>query len=154
MSFNAESFLNQTIETVTADKTIPHPEGDFEGQITKIDFNHGTSKDSGKVWVRMKATIKCLDPQVAADVGLDEVKVYDDFFIDLTDEGGLDMSANRNIRLGKYRTAAGMNNEGEEFNLQMLEGATIGYTVNHKLNSEGDPRAILKTVYNPEEGEE
>lgn len=151
MAFNAEAFLNQTVETVTADTTTPHPEGEFEGQIVDLNFNSGTGKESGKTWVRLKVTIKCLDAQVAADMGVEEAKVYDDFFIDLTEEGGLDCGTNRNIKLGKYRTAAGMNEEGEEFNIGMLNGATVGYKVAHKLNDAGDARAILQSVYEPEE---
>jgi len=152
--FNAESFLSTVTEAVTQDTVIPHPEGDFEGNIDDFKLKDGTSKSDGKVWVRATAKIRCLDKNAVADSGLDDLFVYDEFFLDLTDEGGLDMGGNKNVSLGRMRTATGLNVEGEEFSLNMLKNTQVGYTVKHRLNDQGEPRAYVSSVYAPDGDDE
>ncbi len=150
--FNADSFLNQTVEAKLDTKRIPHPEGDWdEGQITDLKIKDGTSKESGKTWVRLTATIVNTDPQVKADMKLGEDQVPQvrwEEFIDITEDGTLDVSDGKNIKLGKLRQACGQNSD-DEWSLGDLKGATLGFRVKHQFNNDGDPYAVCSGVYNP-----
>lgn len=156
--FNADSFLNQTVEAKLDTRRIPHPEGDWdEGQITKIEFKDGSNKETGKVWVRMSCTVQNTDPQVKDDMKLtgDQMpQVRWEEFLDITEEGSLDVSDGKNIKLGKLRQACGQNND-DEWSINDLKGATLGFRVKHQFNNDGDPYAVCSGVYNPAgDGEE
>lgn len=152
MAFNPDIFLTQAVTGSNAEERIPHPEGqDFPGQIKDLKIDSGTNKDSGRQWAKVTAQIEALDRQALADVGLEECVVHYPFFLDLTDEGGLDMGVNRNVGLGKIRAACGMNSEDEEFSLIQLKGQRVSYSIVHKLNQNNEPRAEVSSVTAPEE---
>lgn len=155
--FNADSFLNQTVEAKLDVRRIPMPEGDHdEMQITELAINSGTSKKDGNLWVQLKAKLVCTDPNVAAEMKLSgdqQPTVYWQEFIDLDDNGQLDISDGKNIKLGKLRQAAGQNND-DEWSMNDLKSATLGARVTHAFNADGDPYAVVKAVYNPAGDEE
>lgn len=150
--FNADSFLQQTVEAKLDTKRIPHPEGDWDtGQIVDLKIKDGTSKESGRAWVRLQVAIANTDPQVHADMKLPEdqqPKVYWEEFLDLTEDGTLDVSEGKNIKLGKLRQACGQNSD-EEWSIGDLKGAVVGFRVKHSFNTDGDPVASCTGVYNP-----
>jgi len=152
--FNADAFLSMVTEAKMQDSVIPHPAGEFEGAIDSVKLKNGTSKTDGALWVKVTAKIRCTDANAVADSGLEELFVYDDFFLDLTDDNGLDNGANRNVALGKYRSAIGKNEDGEEFSISMLKDSAIAYTVKHRMNESGEPSAYVSAVYAVEGDEE
>lgn len=158
--FNADSFLQQTVEAKLDTKRIPHPEGDWdEGQIKDLKITDGSSKKDGSLWVRLQAVIINTDPNVAADMKLtgdQEPTVRWEEFLDLDENGNLDVSEGKNIKLGKLRQACGQNND-EAWSPADLKGASVGFRVKHQFNNDGDPYAICSGVYNPagdEDGDE
>jgi hypothetical protein len=150
--FNADSFLQQTVEAKLDTKRVPHPEGDWdEGQIKDLKITSGTAKESGKLWVRLQAIIINTDPNVAADMKLgddQEPQVRWEEFLDLDDNGNLDVSEGKNIKLGKLRQACGQNSD-EAWSPMDMKGAPVGFRVKHQFNNDGDPYAVCSGVYNP-----
>ncbi|ATB52668.1 hypothetical protein PVS_32 [Vibrio phage vB_VspS_VS-ABTNL-3] len=153
--FNAESFLNQTVEAKLDVRRIPMPEGDHdEMQITDLSINTGTMKSgerAGETWVQLKAKLVCTDPNVAAEMKLtgdQQPTVYWQEFIDLDENGNLDIADGRNIKLGKLRQACNQNND-DEWSINDLKSATLGARITHAFNADGDPYAVVKAVYNP-----
>lgn len=154
--FNADSFLNQTVEAKLSVKRIPMPEDDHDGlQVRELEIKSGTVKEgdnAGKVWVRLNVKMVNTDPNVAEEMKLSgdaEPTIYWNEFLDLDDDGNLDVADGKNIKLGKLRQALGQNTD-EGWTMNDMKGATCGGRVKHKFNAEGDAYAVLTTVYNPE----
>lgn len=153
--FNADAFLNQTVEAVLDTKRIPMPEGDHdELRVSKIEVKSGTVKEgdnAGNVWARLTVRLVNLDPNVAEEMKLGadaEPTVRWEEFLDLTAEGGLDVSEGKNIKLGKLRHALGQNSD-ESWTINDMKGAVCGGRIKHKLNGDGDAYAVISQVYNP-----
>lgn len=159
-SFNAAAFLNQTVEAVLDTRRIPMPEGEYDVlQIQDVELNSGTVRsgdNAGKTWVQLKCKMVNPDPNVRAEMSLEDDQdavVYFQEFLDLDDNGNLDVRPGKNVKLGKLRHAAGQNTD-EAWTLLDLKGASVGGIVKHELNKDGDPYAVLASVYNPSEDEE
>lgn len=152
--FNAASFLNQTVEAKLDTKRTPMPEGDHdEMMIDSLDISSGTSKKSGNFWVQLAVKMVCTDPNVAAEMKLTgdaKPVLYWREFLDLDDDGQLDISEGRNIKLGKLRQACNQNTD-DEWSITDLKGAVLGARAKHQMNEDGDPYAVCTAVYNPDE---
>lgn len=153
MAFNAESFLQQTVEAKLSTKRIPHPDGIFdEGQIVDLQLKSGTAKESGKQWARLEVIIQATDPAIREEMKLpegQEAKVRFECFLDLDENNNLDVSEGKNIQLGKLRNAAGQNSD-ESWSIMDLKSAVVGYKVKHRFNEDGDAYAVCSSVFNPE----
>lgn len=140
MAFNADTFLNATVQAAMDTAVTPIPEGDFPFQISKVEINSGTIKNgdrAGKTWAQLKMRCLCLDPNVAAELGREEANQNMFVFLDLTeDESGLDIGTGKNVDLGKLREAVGQNDEDEEWMPSMLQGGTFLGTVKHKFRED------------------
>lgn len=157
--FNADAFLNQTVEQVLDTKRIPFPEGERDDLVVRdVSINSGTNKsgdNAGKPWVRLKVKVSTTDANVAEEMNLDEGQepiVYWDEFLDLDDNGQLAVGAGKNVKLGKLRHACGQNTD-EAWTIRDLVGAVLGGEISHRLTQEGDPYAVLGQVFNPEDEE-
>lgn len=145
MAFNKDAFLQQTVEQTLDIKRAPFPEGTHEDlQIKDISLRDGTNKtgeNAGKPWVQLTVLFVSTDPDVIEEMKLadgQEAIVRQNFFLDLTDEGMLDVSPGRNINLGKLRHACGQNT-ADEWSIMDMKGATVGgVRVKHTLNPETD----------------
>lgn len=146
--FNADAFLQQTVSEKMADSRTPVPEGDHLTQIEELSFKDGTTKD-GKPWVQMTIKAEILDPNVASEMGVENAYLYHRIFLDLTDDGALALGVNKNVELGKLRTAANQNGD-DEWNLGMLQGATVGFVVEHRMNDNSEPFAEVRGYYSEE----
>jgi hypothetical protein len=129
--FDANNFMNQTIDKpMETDFALP-PEGEFRmmiGEFPDADklFRTGQTKsgpNEGKEWVAASIPMLIEDDAVKAALGRDKVMVFDDFFLDFDDTGALAFGPNRNIKLGKLRAAVGQNQEGSAWAFHMLQGA-------------------------------
>lgn len=140
--FDSDSFLNQTVSGAMEITRVPVPEGDQPFQVADVEVTGGTTK-KGKPWRQLKLKLRCLDPNVAQLMGTEEAFLYDNFFLDLDDQGMLALGTNNNVPLGKLREACGLNSD-DEFQLIQLKGAQGSAQVKHKLNQDGEPRAEVK----------
>lgn len=161
MAFNKDAFLQQTIAQALDVTRIPFPEGPVEDlQIKDLSLRDGTNKEgerAGKVWAQLTITYVSHDPDIRAEMKLadeQEATVRQQIFLDLTDDGLLDVSPGRNIALGKIRHAAGQNSN-EEWSIMDLKGARIGGArVKHTINKDTqDTYAEVVSVFAADEDE-
>jgi len=144
MAFNKDAFLQQTVAAALDTKRIPFPDGTHdEGIVIKdLSLNSGTVKDgenAGKTWAQLTIIYKSNDPDVRKEMNVaddQDATVRQQLFLDLTDDGMLDVSPGRNIALGKVRLAAGQNTD-EEWTMLDLKGAAVGgIQVKHNINKD------------------
>lgn len=139
MPFDANNFMQQTVDA-PMDTTIQQcPEGEFTAMIDDIDpekaFRSGTSEKSGKDWASFVPKFVIQDPAVAAALGREKVTVdHKGIFLDVGPDGGLDTGKGKNVDLGRLREAVGQNNDA---------GWTFG-----KLSGAGP--VIVKVVHEPD----
>lgn len=148
-NFNADSFLQQVVTQKMDEARTPVPEGDHLCDVRELSFKTGTvskGDNAGKEWVMLTAKCAIQDPNVAAEMELEEAFLYPSFFLDLTDDGALATGTNKNVELGRFRAACGQNEDGE-WSLGMLQGATVGLTNKHEINDAGDTNARVTGYY-------
>ena len=85
------------------------------------------------------------DSAVKEYLGRDTVVCKQGIMLDLTAEGGLDMSKGKNVGLGRLREAVGKNNSGEAFSFAMLPGSAAKISVAHRVAND-DTFAEVKQV--------
>jgi hypothetical protein len=136
MSFDAQSFLDATVHTANDTKIIPVPVGEYFGIIDKIAARQWQSKDGTKSGLALDVTWLVEDAGVKSLLGRDTVTVRQGIMLDITSQGGLDLSLGKNIDLGRLREAVGKNQEGEPFSFSMLPGLTAKIRVTHRIDGE------------------
>lgn len=108
MTFNADTFLNQTVSGPMSTSVTPCPEGEFKAIIDDgdkwITFAGGTS-DKGE-WNKVSILFNILDEGVRAQLKRDKVFVPMQSFLDVTDSGTMDTSEGKNVKIGRLRDAA------------------------------------------------
>lgn len=145
MSFDAQSFLDATVSTSMSTKVIPCPLGEFMGIIEKVSPRQWTSKDGSTTGIALDIIWLVEDAGVRQLLNRDTVTVKQGIMLDLTSQGGLDMSEGKNVGLGRLREAVGKNADGEVFSFNMLPGLTAKIQVSHRVNGE-DTFAEVKAV--------
>lgn len=153
--FNKDAFLQQTVAQALDTKRLPFPEGAHEDlQIKDLLINSGTVKEgenAGKTWAQMTVVYVSTDPDVREEMKLadeQDATVRQQFFLDLTDEGLLDVSPGRNIQLGKLRHACGQNTDDEWSPMDMKNATVGGIQVKHRINNDtGDAYAEVTSVF-------
>lgn len=123
--FDANAFLNQTVDGPMATYLPPPPEGEYLARIgsepddVKIDSVPG-KKDPSKTYVRLTLMWDIIDEALKATLGRDRIRVRDGFLLD-TENGQLKSGPDDNTALGSRREAVGLNDG--TFNISMLRGA-------------------------------
>lgn len=160
MAFNKDAFLQTVVEAKLDTARIPWPEGDCETLIVRdVDIKSGKYEKGdrkGQSWVQLVVKISTTDANVANEMQLSgdqEPICYWQEFLDLDENGNLATGSGKNVKLGKLRAACGQNSD-DAWSIVSLKGATLGGTIEHKINGDGDPVHFLKSVWNPESGYE
>lgn len=111
MSFDADTFLNQTASGPMSTAVVPCPEGEWKAIIDDgdkaITFSGGTTK-TGEPWHKMNISFKILDDAVRTLLKRDNVFVPMQCFLDINN-GALDTSEGKNVSLGRLRAALDQN---------------------------------------------
>lgn len=151
VNFNAAEFMNETIDTQLDTKILPVPPGEHLGQIgtgeKDVDIIGGIIKNgpnAGKPWVRLDCMVYLTDPNLAAQLKREVVKVRYSVMLDLNEAGKLDTREQRNVNLGKLRDAVGQNQPGP-WNYNQLKGCAIKVVVKQKPN-ENNPEEPYSEV--------
>ena len=138
MNFDAEAFQNAVISEASSTATIPWPVGEYVGTIKKAEIRSGTiskGERAGQPWAGLSVQVevdRSFLPEGASSVASGMV------MLDLTDSGGLDTRAGRNVNLGRLRAAVGLNTPGQAFSFPMLEGRTVKITTGVRMDKD-DP---------------
>lgn len=132
--FDANNFMSAVYEEANDTKRTPCPAGEFQASIEKVEPKTGTiskGERQGQTWAGLNVTYSIQDPAVLTLLGRDKVLVSDLVMLDLTPQGGLDMSSGKNIGLGRVREACGLNQKGQPFSPMMLTGRFVKVMIKH-----------------------
>lgn len=145
-TFDADAFMNETVEAEGSSSYIPVPEGEYSAIIEKVeDPVARMSEKTGKAFVIMNITYKIEGQPVNQEMGLESVRVRQSLFLDLAGSS-LDMSKGKNVPLNQIRAAVGQNT-AQKWSPRMLEGqGPVLVKVKHRLDKDGNPQAEVKRV--------
>lgn len=138
-TFDTASFLNTAYTAATATAHIPVPEGVYTALTKQPEIKEGM-KD-GKPWYRLTVPMSIDSQEVRELLGREEVKMNFQVFLEV-ENGVLAQGPGRNVQLGRLREALGLNNEGEEFTLNMLGGKVCKVSVKHRAHPERQGEVI------------
>lgn len=151
--FNVDDFLNSSNEAVLDTKVILHPEGEFKGSIgtedNSIKIKPGESTDKTgnlRPWANFSVVLETEDITGEIEQKLfRKPRMTYSFFLDIDDAGKLDVSKQKNIRLGALMAAAGLKSPWRPTD---LKGKRISYKVAHVKSdmNPGEKRAEVVAV--------
>lgn len=118
--FNAEAFLNTPMTGQLDTKVEPCPPGEYRAQFKGHQFRSFTA-ESGETFNVMEVTWEILDEGVKATLQRDSVTSRQSIFLDVTEQGTLDLGKQKNIGLGQLLDAFGLNT-GKPWTLAQLVG--------------------------------
>lgn len=116
MSFDKEAFLATSIEGELETSYTPLPDDDYEGFIDDIEV--GEINDDPVLFL----TIALTDQKAVEFMEREKPTIRETVFLDINENGGLEMGKNKNVKLGQYRAAAGQNT-GKPWAPGQLRGA-------------------------------
>ena len=119
-SFDADTFLNMSIDSSMEIRYTPVPKGDYTAHIDGIAVRKLPGEDGG---VLLDVTYQVHDAAVEASLGLEKVLVRQGIFLDVEKNGALQLGPNKNIKLARLREALGQNNAGRSWKFSDLVGA-------------------------------
>lgn len=135
--FDPQAFLDMSVDGALDTKRQPCPVGEYPMLVDKVDVRQWTGKqDPTKSGLVADVTLLVEDDQVKQALGKDKVTVRHSIMLDVTDAGGLDMGKGRNIGLGRFRQALGMNQPGQPFSFSMCPGRMLKGKVTHRVEGE------------------
>lgn len=117
-AFDVDAFVNSTTEAPLPTRMLPIPVGEFLAVVSSHDkWCEVRAITEGKMAGRVIADIHfdILDDNVKAQMGMDTVRIRESYFLDLTPDGRVDFSPNKNVKLGRLRDACGQNKPGIPF---------------------------------------
>lgn len=141
--FDADSFLNQEVNANFDSTYTPTPEGEFEGQLDKLNAASFIDKETKEEKPYLKLSWRITDPEVIEVTGIKEPKVKQTVFLDI-ENGILLEGTNNNIMLGNLREIA--DKTGNPFTLNDLVGMVGIVRVKHRIMDDGKPSAEVKGV--------
>lgn len=129
----AEDLLNADLEA-NATRRDPAPQGEVNAQIVDQKIKTGKSgpksQNPGSPWARLDLSLEITDPEYLSQIpdSPEKLKMTLGVMLDLTESGTIATGANKNIRLGRLREAAGCNGKP----LSALLGNYLRIQISHK----------------------
>jgi hypothetical protein len=139
--FDPASLLNSDLGE-NSTRREPLPVGEPIAQITKIDFKSGESS-KGK-WNRLDVSLEITDRDYMVgyiDGSQEKANTSFGIMLDMNDQGGIAIGPNKNVRLGRFREACGVNGKP----LSALVGQYIRVSIQHKP-AYNDPSQIADEI--------
>lgn len=137
--FNPDTFMNTVLEEANETSFVPVPEGEYVAVIKAVKAR------SAKESAVLDVTWGIDDPEVAKATGFENPQVRQSVFLDVTEQGGLDMGKGKNIHLGRLREAVGQNQKGKPWQAGNLIGQVAKIKIAHRTY-EGEIQADVKGV--------
>lgn len=138
------SLLSASLEA-NATRRDPLPIGECVAQVVDISFDGGTSKKTGAPWNRLDAKLSIDDPSYLRDIpgndGNTPVITTLGIMLEMTEGGGIATGPNKNVRLGRFREACGVNGKP----LDALVGQRVRIQINHKPHPT-EPAVVLDEI--------
>ena len=139
MSFDPDSFLNETTTEDLSTDFVPVSEGEFPAVATKLASRQAKSS------TMLDVTWMIDDQNVRDETGMENPTVRQTVFLDITDAGTLDTARGKNVQLGRLRTALNQNAPGQAWSPNMVIGQPARVLVSHR-EYEGRIYAEVKSV--------
>jgi len=115
--FDPDDFMQQTIDAPISDDYILCPEGEFEARIDDFDskifrtnefvYKQGPSEGLPGEMTTFNCPWVINDDRAKQVLNRDKVIVFQPIILDFDDNGKLDLGINKNVNLGRIRTAVG-----------------------------------------------
>ena len=136
-SFDPESFLDLEIEGANDTRLIPIPVGEYIATVEKGDkVREIKSKDGTDTFYSLPIVWRIDDPSVLEATQRDKVTIRADIFLDILPSGALDMGKGKNVQLGKYREALGLNDPTRPFSMRMFINRAAKIKVGQRAHKE------------------
>ncbi len=140
-NFDPDSFMNMETTTANADKYEPIPAGEYQALIKDVEAR--MSQNNNPMLV---VTYDVLDDALKEKMNMQNLTVRQTIVLDLDDNGALSEGTNKNVRLGKLRSAVGQNESGKPWNPNMLKGAgPVTLSISQRPNDD-DPDIVYNQV--------
>ena len=141
--------INTTMDSVLDTTVIPHPTGEFTGQIQTDEGAIGLKQDtaaSGRKWAMLTCKVKTLDPggEIEKQMGRPPFVTLS-VMLDVTESGQLDSGKGRNVQLGQLREDVGQNKPGP-WSFANLAGQTLRYKVDHEPAKDGSGKIYTRVT--------
>lgn len=132
--FDPQSFLDATIEA-PMEKRPPLPVGDYTSVIEEVEARQWASKDGSKTGIAWDIKHKIDVPaDLQASLKLaPQLTINDSIFIDLNEQGLIDITPGRNSGLRRYREATDLNKPGDRFSARLLCGRMVKVKIGHEI---------------------
>ncbi len=119
MAFNADQFASAAVDPLPTQYEVV-PEGEFpfiiDSDPKQLTPRHikWNDKDTGEAreFYQLELNCLCQDDKIKAKLGRDRVPVRLRINLDLNENGGLAVGANKNVMLGQLRAALNQNTPG------------------------------------------
>jgi hypothetical protein len=109
-AFDTNAFLNQTNEGGFETKYVKVEQGEYPAVIKKVDYRTLPKKDKPEENSHILDVTYFIDDARQKELtGMDEPTARQSIFLDVTADGKLDRSKNRNVNLGRLLEALGLN---------------------------------------------
>ena len=128
-TFDPDSFMNTSTEEKGSTSFVPVPEKD--DYVATIKSAKPRAVKGDKLILDINWVID--DAEAADATGLEFPQVRQSIWLDMTEQGGLDMGSGKNITLNRLREAVGQNGAGSPWKPGDLEGAQARVMVKHRL---------------------
>lgn len=123
-TFDADAFMQETVDAEMDTVVLPCPPGTYSAQIEDIKVREIES--NGEKRYPMDVIYNVLDDAVRNELGREKVTVRQTIWLDFDPvTGKLDASKGKNVGLGKLREACGMNASGKAFSLLQLKDQQV-----------------------------
>lgn len=142
-AFDPEAFMRQETTEQNETRFEPVPEGEFVAMVDDLVIRN--PKDS--VIADISWEIK--DEELRARLGMDDsrkILVRQSIFLDVEESGALSFGPNKNVQLGKLRSALGQNESGQPWSFEMLKGAGPAKIKVIQDPDKNDPETIWNRV--------
>lgn len=148
-TFNPDSLLDITSDAPMSTRENLVPEGDYEGEITKVAGRQTTSDKGTYNWLDVTVSVNgnCMTPdgRLLSDIIMRPSTILRySMSLDLNDAGGLDAEQGKNVALGRLREAVGQNAKGP-WTPRNLIGARARFTVKHRFDKQ-DPSKVYQEI--------
>jgi len=113
-----DDILNAPVKGANATSIPVLDDGEYIGTIEKLKVSKFSNKEQTKEFTKLVVTWSVESQE-------DDLKTQNpiqDVFLDITEEGTLNMAKDKNDRLGVLRKAVGQNEEDEDWSPSMLIG--------------------------------
>ncbi|MDE0330988.1 MAG: hypothetical protein OXL41_03900 [Nitrospinae bacterium] len=130
-AFDPNTFMSQEVSGANEESYTPVPENDYSGCYIK-DVEPTKLGDSGALIIQWIIP----DEDLKKELNMEEIQCRQTCFLDLDENGAIEFGPNKNVRLGRLRSAVGQNT-GAAWSPAMLVGAgPCTIKVGHRYNKE------------------